>query len=187
MTPADRSNLKEAPNPTIREKAALLRAVCLLLAGLFPLLLSACIRDKPKSRPVTTLTPGADPVKACQAIVKQILNAPTRDILIAKSTPAFSRMLAREFTPTGRIDYDPRFDTQDEMPLYVGTGRTTFKGNKIQIPVNFVFPENTYRDVETPMTKTFVFVRLNGRWMLEDILSSGPDTPVPGSLRSEID
>jgi len=54
----------------------------------------------------------------------------------------------------------------------------------IHIPVNLVFPINSWRSSEVTFKKTYVFILLNGRWQLQDIISSGRETPIPGTLWS---
>jgi hypothetical protein len=166
----------------LRNRCAIRSLLPLLLAAMF----ASCEKEPPNPQRQAAATDGGG-FSPCKLIVRQILNDPDRDILIAKATPAFATLLRRGFGPAGRVDFDPRFDTQDELPLVTGLGQAYTRGNRIHIPVNLVFPVNSWRSSEVSFTKTYVFIRLNGRWQLEDILSSGRETPIPGSFRSWLD
>jgi len=145
-------------------------------------LLASCGWNSQSARP-----PGPDSLSACTMAVRGILDASDRDGLLAHASPSFAAILRRNFGPPGPIDFDPRFDTQDELPDVKNFGTPTARGEQILIPVSLVFEATPWRTMETSLTKTYVFSRVNNQWLLDDILSSGRETPIPGSFRSWLD
>lgn len=70
---------------------------------------------------------------------------------------------------------DPVLETQDEEPELVSLGSGAVEGDSIRVPVVYRHAGNP------PFTKTFVFNRENGRWLISDILTSG----IGDAVRSE--
>jgi uncharacterized protein len=126
----------------------------------------------------------AECVKKTQAIMDQKIpqNDPTIQRLCTKR---FKALLRKGFhttadDPMGFFDSDVRYDTQDDYPRIVQMGPAICEGNGISVPVELQFRTNP------PFTKTWVYLKENGQWLADDMLTQKEGESDRTSLADEL-
>jgi hypothetical protein len=130
--------------------------------------------------------PKAEDVKNCEFYTKAILKNSDRNenTLSSCYTPEFCRLIklgiaSTDEDPLPYLNYDFIYETQDSNPQILKTGPGVIKGEQIFVPVVMQHPRNK------PFTKQFVYSRINDRWLVSDILTSGHEFS-DGSLASQL-
>lgn len=85
-------------------------------------------------------------------------------------TPEFASLWAWACTPDQSglpfYNYEPILETQDTEPPMHRFGPGIIEDDRIKVPVS-------YGDSEGYFTKEFVFVKVDNRWLVEDIFTTG--------------
>lgn len=109
------------------------------------------------------------------------------DPLIRKlCTRRFKALLQKGFhttpdDPMGFFECDVRYDTQDDYPKILEFGPAVSLGNCISVPIRLQSGSNA------PFTKTWVYVRENGNWMADDLLTQKDGLTDRTSLADELE
>ena len=125
------------------------------------------------SAAATSASPNLEDVAMCEQITRRIVSTSDRDggILNTFYTRKFGSLIKQGISaPPGEVcclNYDYIRDTQDDEPKPLSLGPGKIVGNKIYVP--YVQVHQGAR----PFTKTWVFVKYNGQWLAEDLLTSG--------------
>jgi len=122
--------------------------------------------------------PTENDATACELITRKIVSSSDRDEVVLQSfyTPEFSRLIRQGCQSADGVpylNYDFIMETQDSNPTPLRLGPARIQGNKIL--VSFVQQHQGAK----PFTKTWVFVNRNGKWLVEDLLTSGLDRQSP--------
>jgi hypothetical protein len=122
----------------------------------------------------TSALPTAQDVAKCELITKQIISNNDRDETILSNfyTQRFAGLIREGCTaPPGMgivLNYDFIHETQDDLPKPVALGPGKIVRDKIHVP--FVQAHLN----SPPFTKTWIFVKENGTWRAEDIVTAMP-------------
>lgn len=122
----------------------------------------------------STKSPTMADVASCEQITQKIISPAQHDGITNLNnfyTPNFAELLRKGMESDGSeapyLNYDYIMETQDMEPKVLSLGPGKIVGNKIYVP--YVQVHQGAR----PFTKTWVFVKYNGQWLAEDLLTSG--------------
>lgn len=113
----------------------------------------------------------------------------TYDDLLSACTKKFRNLIAKGLDiPAGEVqpyfNYDFVYDTQDSYPRIVKMGPATRNGETIKVPVDLRWDAHGGSEGES-FRKTWIFVRENGNWKADDLLTERANEPVK-SLATEL-
>ena len=131
----------------------------------------------------------ADCIEITKMLMAQTGDGETQKDILGACTKRFRRLLEKgyEMPPDGGIgyfDHDFRYDTQDSYPRIVKMGPAVLDGETIKVPIDLSFDAFGSSDGET-FGKTWIFVRENGNWKADDLLTERANEPVK-SLAKEL-
>ncbi len=117
---------------------------------------------------ISDSAPSVADVAICEQITRKIISQMNQNIFY---TPEFSKLLRKGMETDGSeapyLNYDFIKESQGDDPKALSLGPSKIIGNKIYVP--YVQVHQGAR----PFTKTWVFVKYNGQWLAEDLLTSG--------------
>ena len=130
----------------------------------------------------------ADCIEIAKVLMAQTGDG-TNDDLLSACTKKFRKLLEKgyEEPPDGGIgyfDHDFRYETQDSYPRIVKMGPAVLDGETIKVPIDLSFDAFGSSDGES-FRKTWIFVRENGNWKADDLLTERANEPVK-SLAKEL-
>jgi hypothetical protein len=123
----------------------------------------------------------ADCIEIAKVLMAQTGDG-TNDDLFSACTKKFRRLLEKgyEEPPDGGIgyfDHDFRYETQDSYPRIVKMGPAVLDGETIKVPIDLSFDAFGSGDGES-FRKTWIFIRENGNWKADDLLTERAKEPV---------
>jgi len=153
------------------------KAIQLLLLVAVCLTASSVVMASDSSDSSVSTASGSGPTKRdidyCEEATKSFLASKycsDKSVPVRYFTPEFASLWAWACTPDQSglpfYNYEPILETQDGEPPMYRFGPGIIEDDKIKVPVS-------YGDSESYFTKEFVFVKLDNRWLVEDIYTTG--------------
>jgi hypothetical protein len=123
---------------------------------------------------IATHAPNAEDAKKCEFYTKAILKIEDRNENALNScyAPDFRKLIflgiqSTDEDPLPFLNYDFVYETQDTNPNVLKIGPARIQGEQISVPVEMQHIGSK------PFTKTWIFSRVNDRWMVMDIVTVG--------------
>ena len=120
------------------------------------------------------LPPNAEDARNCEFYTKAILKNEDRNENTLNScyAPDFRNLIflgiqSTDEDPLPFLNYDFVYETQDSNPKVLKIGPATIQVGQISVPVAMQHTGSK------PFTKTWIFSRVNDRWMVTDIVTAG--------------
>jgi hypothetical protein len=169
--------VKNFMNKTIQ--LLLLVAICLMVQSH----LTASESSDSSASAASASGPTERDIASCEKATKSFLASAyctDKSVPVRYFTPEFASLWAWACTPDPMYqlpfyNYEPILETQDGEPPMYRFGPGVIEDDRIKVPVS-------YGDADSHFTKEFVFVKLDNRWLVEDIYTTGRQ---PGR-RSEV-
>ncbi len=146
----------------------LLVAVCLTASSL----VMASDSSDSSSSTASASSPTKRDIDYCEEATKSFLASKycsDKSVPVRYFTPEFASLWAWACTPDQSgfpfYNYEPILETQDGEPRMHGFGPGVIEDDRIKVPVSYEGNEF--------FTKEFVFVKVDNRWLIEDIYTTG--------------